>query len=67
MHYEDTHVDTPTSTSVVGKRLADETGNNAKGSVLGGRAERKVKFKGKNSDQGLKGKKKCGDLANDGP
>lgn len=47
MHLEDMHADTHTSVSVMGKRLTDETGNNAKASVLVGNIERKVKLKEK--------------------
>lgn len=47
MHFEDMHADTRTNTSVMGKRLTDETGNNAKASVLVGNIERKVKLKEK--------------------
>lgn len=50
MHFKCINVHTPTSKSVMGKRVTDETRNNKKANVLVGRAEREVKLKRKDGD-----------------
>lgn len=50
MPFKCINVDSPTSKSVMDKRVTEETRNKKKANVLVGRAERKIKLKKKNGE-----------------
>lgn len=65
MHFKCINVDTPTSKSIMGKRVTYGTRNNKKANVLVRRAEREVKLKEKMVIKGPKDTKKYEDFPND--